>query len=226
MGLIRKSLFLGTGGLVSPNSKKQRVQKQQLAALQGATPKEIRRAGGRNDIDGFLGLPPASVRTASQPARRFSPCAACGTPVRWVSGRFWDERNGEHTCAGSSVVQPGQPPSGADPGLAGRSPADQDSGTSIRLSCGHAEFITDPGIVKWLSVDGDLSYRCRTCDADQPIVAIGEDASLEPASLGDGPSRPTSRQLIDELERLAGLHVSGALTDAEFLAAKARLLGL
>jgi hypothetical protein len=32
--------------------------------------------------------------------------------------------------------------------------------------------------------------------------------------------------LIGELERLTGLHVSGALTDAEFQAAKARLLGM
>jgi len=49
-GLIRKSLILGTGGLVAPNSKKQRLQMQQLAALQSATPEEIRQRGGRNDV--------------------------------------------------------------------------------------------------------------------------------------------------------------------------------
>lgn len=37
------------------------------------------------------------------------------------------------------------------------------------------------------------------------------------------PQRPSP---IDELERLARLHASGALTDQEFSAAKARLLGL
>jgi hypothetical protein len=47
MGLIRKSLFLGTGGLIAPNSKKQRTAKQQLAALQGKSDAEVRRAGGR-----------------------------------------------------------------------------------------------------------------------------------------------------------------------------------
>ena len=62
MGLIRKSLFLGTGGLVAPNSRKQRLQMQQLAALPGGTQQEIRRRGGRNDIDRFLGIAPASAR--------------------------------------------------------------------------------------------------------------------------------------------------------------------
>lgn len=61
MGLIRKSLYLGTGGLVTPHSKKQRHQKQILAAMQGAAPSEIRRAGGRYDFNGFWGQPPTSV---------------------------------------------------------------------------------------------------------------------------------------------------------------------
>lgn len=55
MGIIRKSLYLETGGLVSPNSKKQRHQMQILQAMQGATPDEIRRAGGRYDFRGFIG---------------------------------------------------------------------------------------------------------------------------------------------------------------------------
>ena len=59
MGLIRKSLYLGTGGVVAPNSKKHRDQMKMLAALQGATPAEIKRAGGRYDFDGFMGQSPA-----------------------------------------------------------------------------------------------------------------------------------------------------------------------
>jgi len=98
--------------------------------------------------------------------------------------------------------------------------------TSIRLSCGHAAFITDPRTVRWLSAEGEKSYHCRICDADRPIVTIGEDAASEPGSPGDELSRPASGQLIDELERLARLHQSKALTDAEFQAAKARLLGM
>jgi hypothetical protein len=47
MGLIRKSLFLGTGGIVAPNSKKQRTALQTLAAVQGKSEAEVRRTGGR-----------------------------------------------------------------------------------------------------------------------------------------------------------------------------------
>jgi hypothetical protein len=65
MGLIRKSLYLGTGGLVAPNSKKQRQQKQILAAMRDATPSEIKRAGGRYDFNGFWGQPPTSVARRS-----------------------------------------------------------------------------------------------------------------------------------------------------------------
>jgi len=71
MGLIRKSLYLGTGGLVSPNSKKQRQQKEILAATQGATAEEVSRAGGRYDFNGFWGQPPASV--AQRSAERQEP---------------------------------------------------------------------------------------------------------------------------------------------------------
>lgn len=75
MGLIRKSLYLGTGGLVAPNSKKQRQQKQILAATQGATPSEIRGAGGRYDFNGFWGQSATSVarRAAVQGSEKQAP---------------------------------------------------------------------------------------------------------------------------------------------------------
>jgi len=47
MGLIRRSLHIATGGMVAPNSKKQKLIRQQLAALQGKTPEEVKRTGGR-----------------------------------------------------------------------------------------------------------------------------------------------------------------------------------
>src|SRR6266498_2247761 len=47
MGLIRKSLHIATVGAVAPNSKKQRNQRQLLAAAQGKSDAEVRRAGGR-----------------------------------------------------------------------------------------------------------------------------------------------------------------------------------
>jgi hypothetical protein len=47
VGLIRKSLHVASLGAVAPNSRKQRVALQQLAALQGKSPEEVRRVGGR-----------------------------------------------------------------------------------------------------------------------------------------------------------------------------------
>jgi Short C-terminal domain len=98
--------------------------------------------------------------------------------------------------------------------------------TLIRLSCGHTAVIADPRTARWLAVEGDISYHCRTCNADRPVIAIGEDPTAMPSSSGGQLSGRMSGQLADELERLAGLHASGALTDAEFQAAKGRLLGL
>jgi hypothetical protein len=106
---------LGIDHLVSPNSKKQRRQMQQLAAMQGATPAEIRRAGGRYDFNGFWGQPPPSAarREAAQkaavrqqPAARYSPCPDCSTPVREVAGRYWDENDDEHKCSGPDEAHP------------------------------------------------------------------------------------------------------------------------
>jgi Short C-terminal domain len=37
---------------------------------------------------------------------------------------------------------------------------------------------------------------------------------------------PVEPSLVDEIERLSHLHTAGSLTDEEFTAAKARLLGL
>jgi hypothetical protein len=81
MGLIRKSLYVASGGIVAPHSRKQRIAMQQLAALQGATPQEVRQRGGRGDVDGFWGFQPASV-TLQEQADRKAPVERYGyTPL-------------------------------------------------------------------------------------------------------------------------------------------------
>ena len=126
MGIIRKSLYLASGGLVAPNSRKQKLAMQQLAALQGATPEEVRRRGARSDYDGFFGLPPASVtarekamkaeemaaRAAGPPSssgaampqgsyKKLRPCpGGCGTYVRGLAGMYRDRKDNPHLCAG------------------------------------------------------------------------------------------------------------------------------
>jgi hypothetical protein len=58
MGLIRKSLFLGTGGIVAPNSQKQRLARQALVAARGGSEQEIRRAGSRSSPWQFTDVTP------------------------------------------------------------------------------------------------------------------------------------------------------------------------
>lgn len=53
MGLIRKALFASTGGIVAPNSKKQRVAKQTLAAIQGCSDQEVELTGTRRQALGW-----------------------------------------------------------------------------------------------------------------------------------------------------------------------------
>jgi Short C-terminal domain len=67
VGLLRKSLYLGTSGIVAPNSKKHRMAMKQLAALQGRSEAEIRRAGGRYDFAGFWDATRAGASTVSRP---------------------------------------------------------------------------------------------------------------------------------------------------------------
>jgi hypothetical protein len=47
MGLIRKSLFVVTAGVVAPWSKKQKVAAQTLAAIRGASAERVERTGTR-----------------------------------------------------------------------------------------------------------------------------------------------------------------------------------
>lgn len=230
MGLIRKSLYLASGGIVAPNSRKQRVAKQQLAALQGATPQEVRQRGGRGDYDGFWGFEPASVTLREQAARKapverfgYTPCPACGVPVaRGSRGLWWEGDGRPHQCSGP-IPPAGTPPPSEVQSQAKHAIEGSRHGTTIRLSCGHAASITDPQTISWLSVEGDLSYRCPVCSAERPIVAIGQDATSESNYIPDAARAAGSNQLIDELERLASLYTFGALTEAEFQAAKAQL---
>ena len=71
MGLIRKSLHIATVGVVAPNSKKQWNQRQLLAAAQGKSDAEVRRAGGRYEHSlgaalGWNGDRPARVQAEAQ----------------------------------------------------------------------------------------------------------------------------------------------------------------
>jgi hypothetical protein len=53
-------------------------------------------------------------------------------------------------------------------------PSEDPAETPVRLACGHVAFIADPKILRWLSVEGEKSYWCRTCEDDQSITATGQ----------------------------------------------------
>jgi hypothetical protein len=52
-----------------------------------------------------------------------------------------------------------------------------------------------------------------------------DEAQAAPPAAAPAPAAAPSGDATAELERLAGLHQSGALTDEEFAAAKAKVLG-
>jgi membrane protease subunit (stomatin/prohibitin family) len=54
--------------------------------------------------------------------------------------------------------------------------------------------------------------------------SAGQDQQPEQQQ-ASGPATPTPPSMLDQLNQLTALHQQGALTDAEFDAAKAKLLG-
>jgi membrane protease subunit (stomatin/prohibitin family) len=61
-------------------------------------------------------------------------------------------------------------------------------------------------------------------DQDQRISQL-EQQQAPPQPSQPAPAAPETSPMIDELNKLATLHQQGVLTDAEFAAAKAKLLG-
>jgi long-chain acyl-CoA synthetase len=68
------------------------------------------------------------------------------------------------------------------------------------------------------------ALRART-SYDDPLPPVPEAPPVPPSSPAPAPTPRPDGWLVDELERLVRLHSDGMLTDDEFAAAKARLLG-
>jgi hypothetical protein len=86
----------------------------------------------------------------------------------------------------------------------------------------HEDRIAEPAHVSAARADGDaeqgdeLADRLRAAFPGAEITVSSHEPNLSDLTGGDS---------VERLERLAALHRSGALTDEEFAAAKARLLG-
>lgn len=80
-------------------------------------------------------------------------------------------------------------------------------------------------------VAGIGGYGCTNCgykwkgSAAPAQTAAAAPTSPGPASTGPSVAPPVAPSTAGELERLAALHASGALTDQEYAAAKSKLLG-
>jgi hypothetical protein len=73
-------------------------------------------------------------------------------------------------------------------------------------------------------VAGGLAYeRGRNAAQNEPSEADAYDAAPSPPA--PPPPAPAADDEASQIERLASLHDSGALTDDEFAAAKQRILG-
>jgi hypothetical protein len=69
------------------------------------------------------------------------------------------------------------------------------------------------------------SKKERTAKAAEKQVRLQQQAMRTARPAARPAAQPAKPSTASELERLAGLHASGALTDAEFAAAKAKSLG-
>lgn len=61
--------------------------------------------------------------------------------------------------------------------------------------------------------------------AAQQQAALAQQAQMQPAPVPAAAPAAPGDDLLTKLERLASLHASGALTDAEFAAVKASIIG-
>ena len=67
----------------------------------------------------------------------------------------------------------------------------------------------------------EQNERISNLEQQQPAQAAAPQAAVPQA-----PAAAQPASMIDQLNQLAALHQQGALTDAEFAAAKAQLLGI
>jgi hypothetical protein len=86
-----------------------------------------------------------------------------------------------------------------------------------------------PNFREGVTILNDASHRARESlrvrETAQPVNYQGSPFPAAPAAPAVAAPSPAS-DLNAELERLAGFHQSGILTDEEFTAAKRKLLGL
>ena len=201
MGLIRKSLYLGTGGVVAPNSKKHRDQMKMLAALQGAMPAEIKRAGGRYDFDGFMGQSPPSVAARADAER----AARQAVPL---PGGFPRPPVGSGWKLASVLLATGKP---------GECPRCHRQVTVAAAGKPHKAMGR-----KWCPGSTEFNYEYRhghlypVIEQQVPVSGQGDE--------GRGSVLGISPTVADRLAVLTRLHEQGLLTDEEYQSKRSEII--
>lgn len=214
MGLIRKSLFLASGGIVAPNSKKQRNQRQSLAAAQGKSDAEVRRAGGRYEhslgaVLGWGGDRPAHEQAEAQPQVR--PPAGSRLVVGG-SGEGWAPDAGYYRLV--TVRETG--------GQSHRVPLGPDREPLTCWSCGEVHEKARRGLryritdLRWDLPEFGYLALAKPEVVEAALAAQAEhDAQAEAAPV---------RSAAERLREVSELHDAGLLTDAEYEAKRAALI--
>jgi len=216
MGVIRKSLHVATVGAVAPNSKKQRNQRQLLAAAQGKSDAEVRRAGGRYEHSlgaalGWGGDRPAHGQAEAQLQVR--PPAGSRIVVHEEGEGFAPDAE---YCRMVTVRESG-----------GQShihmvPLGPDRAPLACWSCGGVHEKARRG------------FRFRTTDLRWDLPRVGYLALAKPAVVRaalavqaeqDAQTEPAQvPSAAERLREVSELHDAGLLTDAEYAAKRAALI--
>ena len=106
MGLMRKSLFLGTGGLVAPNSQKQRVARQALVAARGGSESEIRHAGSRQSPWQFMDMAPQAQARRPSVRQTLADNRAVEAAAREMGGQWHPAGSAAAETARREVAEP------------------------------------------------------------------------------------------------------------------------
>ncbi len=97
MGLFRKTAYIASGGIVAPHSRKQRTALKTLAAVQGASPEQVRKTGGRYDFDSAVTGTPRVGSSAVRNAQFLKLVAAWKADTEKDGSEAigaWSERHG------------------------------------------------------------------------------------------------------------------------------------
>lgn len=186
---------------------------------------ELAALAGRDDI-----FKPEPVRSPAQSQSQYHGSGA-SLSVRGGFGNWWPDGLGDAASTGSQnnlryAFFPESRRLAIDIGGQVKVYDTRDhsiGGFSQQQSGGQSlSFTSQYGLVDLASLDDVTGMGEPTAAVNPPVP---EHVTVDPPAANVAPAAARDDDIIDKIERLAGLHARGILTDAEFQAKKADLLG-